>query len=197
MILKEHPPMPYNYAWAVADPEAGLDFGQVPFTTMHSWTDWFIALVDSDHIIPIECSVWVCISYLFLSRGHKRCAQFGHWPSCLLPSPLLLHFLAGWKFLYKKMKLSEYWASNAVFAEDIRFKSQSVAEWAQQWKGGERESWIVAFSYHIIHRGITNYNLEGIQILILKLCQNENSDGNVVSGEYRVLLPDGRTQIVR
>ena len=25
--------MPYNYAWAVADPEAGLDFGQVPFPT--------------------------------------------------------------------------------------------------------------------------------------------------------------------
>ena len=32
-ISKEHPPMPYNYAWAVADPEAGLDFGQVPFPT--------------------------------------------------------------------------------------------------------------------------------------------------------------------
>ena len=27
--------------------------------------------------------------------------------------------------------------------------------------------------------------------------QNESSDGNLVSGEYRVLLPDGRTQIVR
>ena len=27
--------MPYNYAWAVADPEAGLDFGQVPFPTNH------------------------------------------------------------------------------------------------------------------------------------------------------------------
>ena len=26
--------MPYNYAWAVADPEAGLDFGQVPFPTV-------------------------------------------------------------------------------------------------------------------------------------------------------------------
>lgn len=25
---------------------------------------------------------------------------------------------------------------------------------------------------------------------------NENSDGNTVTGEYRVLLPDGRTQIV-
>ena len=31
----------------------------------------------------------------------------------------------------------------------------------------------------------------------LKVWQNENSDGNLVSGEYRVLLPDGRTQIVR
>ena len=28
--------MPYNYAWAVADPEAGLDFGQVLLTTMNS-----------------------------------------------------------------------------------------------------------------------------------------------------------------
>jgi hypothetical protein len=26
---------------------------------------------------------------------------------------------------------------------------------------------------------------------------SESSDGNIVSGEYRVLLPDGRTQIVR
>lgn len=26
--------------------------------------------------------------------------------------------------------------------------------------------------------------------------RNENSDGNVVRGEYRVLLPDGRTQVV-
>ena len=31
----------------------------------------------------------------------------------------------------------------------------------------------------------------------LNFGQNENSDGNVVTGEYRVLLPDGRTQIVR
>ena len=62
--LKEHPPMPYNYAWAVADPEAGLDFGQVLLTTVNSSSFWFIALVD--HIILIGGSVWVCILYLKL-----------------------------------------------------------------------------------------------------------------------------------
>ena len=62
-FLKEHPPMPYNYAWAVADPEAGLDFGQV-----QQWipVDWFIVLVDSDQIILIGGTVWVCILYLKL-----------------------------------------------------------------------------------------------------------------------------------
>ncbi|CAL4060983.1 unnamed protein product, partial [Meganyctiphanes norvegica] len=30
----------------------------------------------------------------------------------------------------------------------------------------------------------------------LNFGHNSNSDGNVVTGEYRVLLPDGRTQIV-
>ena len=32
--------MPYNYAWAVADPEAGLDFGQVYFPNILVCSNW-------------------------------------------------------------------------------------------------------------------------------------------------------------
>merc|ERR1712127_123567 len=35
------------------------------------------------------------------------------------------------------------------------------------------------------------------QVAGLDFGQEETSDGNLVTGEYRVLLPDGRTQVVR
>ena len=61
-ISKEHPPMPYNYAWAVADPEAGLDFGQVstssnnPFQlTDFDWLSSFDSVLIGFLLVTISC----------------------------------------------------------------------------------------------------------------------------------------------
>ena len=54
-------------------------------------------------------------------------------------------------------------------------------------------------SYDKPHKGMPyNYNWAVADTEAgLNYGQQENSDGAVVSGEYRVLLPDGRTQVVR
>merc|ERR1739842_26249 len=47
---KEHPPMPYNYAWAVADPEAGLDFGQNEYRVLLPDGRTQIVRYTADHV---------------------------------------------------------------------------------------------------------------------------------------------------
>ena len=68
--------MPYNYAWAVADPEAGLDFGQVEEKIVK-----YKKGKNDDNIETKRKSGWshYCSVFLQLQVTPHICISYGYW----------------------------------------------------------------------------------------------------------------------